>query len=301
MSQAEIILWTPEAIPPTLPKQLIPLSYQEAFPLGIFRQISVILFVSSMWMPAAFSKELTHGENQKNQETPPTSQTAPGLSPSTENAPPPVEQITPETPLKSSKSTGLLGDWVLGPKISLLHLPRPLTIGVEARYAKWLGLSLDYGFLPSIGFPVYDSYTYTSSTLSVGSNSISAAARIFPFKGILFLGTHVGYQSLSGTVSADIQGLNTTFTASANMLFLSPHLGWQWVTESGFFTSMELGWQFTLTCGTSITTDHPSLASHPDYIEGKQLAQTILREKVGNFFESVGLPNLAILQFGYFF
>ncbi len=178
------------------------------------------------------------------------------------------------------KTRGLLGPVVIGPKLSLLRLPTGPTIGLEAKaYERW-GAWLDYGFIPKLNV---DKYSFEFSSWSVG-------AKVYPFKGSFFLGAGFGSYNLTATATlTDNNGNPYTGKLTVNPMFVSPRLGWLWSWQSGFFMSLDLNWQFPL--GLHSTLAVPAGLS-PGSLKDVQ-------DNVDKY-AKIGLPNLGLLQVGWF-
>ena len=186
------------------------------------------------------------------------------------------------------KPKGLAGDFTFGPSMSLLAIPHPLEIGMEAKYRNVIGFSIDYGFIPTLHI--------SSATAQI--NAISAALRWFPFHGAFFLGVRAGSQKISVSKSASISGVDANVQADVTSSFYTPHMGWRWVWSSGFFTGIDLGWQVASGADTQITTNVRSTAIFvtPEYATLESDAK-----KVGNDIGNKALPSLTMIHFGWLF
>lgn len=184
------------------------------------------------------------------------------------------------------KKDGMLWPVVLGPKVGF-GFPTPIQFGLEGRYLSALGFSFDYGMFPSMAF----------SNVSVKLSSWNLAAKYFVWGQAFFVGLKFGSQTFDGSMTNTISGISTTATTSIKTTFLTPHIGWRWTWESGFFMGMEIGAQVALSADSTTTTNaDATIQSTADYAaliadidsKGKTLGRTTI-------------PILTLIQFGYYF
>jgi len=195
------------------------------------------------------------------------------------------------------KTHGYLGPVTLGPMITLLAFPVPIGLGVEGRLLDILSFGVEYSLFP----------TLTLGGVGVHFNSYDAKLRIHPFLGAFMLGVAVGKQSLGAKARFDYSvapGISSgaQIKAEVNTTFVTPHLGWRWISKTGFMFGMEFGWQKALHADTDVGVkfDNPALQdaieADKDYQEKRQDVEDIA-EKLGE----LGLPIVALLQFGFLF
>ncbi len=178
------------------------------------------------------------------------------------------------------KQYGVLGNvpLVFGPRLTIGFI-QPATVGIEAKYANLVGLSVDYGFVPE--------FTLPSSTVSVKWSSWNVGAKVFPFRGAFFLGATLGGRSFTGK-NADPSG---TAEVTVSSTYVAPELGWRWVARSGLFFGMEFGWQFVL----SYTAEGKlnGVPAPPDVNKSLHDAAKFIGEQ--------GLPQVGLFTVGYLF
>jgi hypothetical protein len=202
------------------------------------------------------------------------------------------------------KAHGLLGNFPIGPTVSILQIPHPLQVGLEGKFLDIAGFSFMYGMFPKL----------TISDVSVKLDSWDVRARWFPFRGSFFLGAAYGKQKLTGTkkqsISTNVAQYPTVDIEGKVELetpYLSPHLGWRWVAKSGFFYGLELGWQFALNASTTVSTDkddffntqirpYDTTNAAADY---DKLRADVVDE--GNKIGKIGLPHITLIQIGWYF
>ncbi len=196
------------------------------------------------------------------------------------------ETATPETNEsneKYGKTEGLLGDIIVGPKLTLFGGPVPFRVGLEAKWQNLVGLSFDYGFFPTLSF----------SSVSVGLKGWNLAGKVYPWKRGFFVGVGIGGQTFTGSKTDTT--INDTLTVDMKTTYILPQIGWRWVTVSGFFWGMELGAQIPMSTTTTATHSDPTVAATP---QATQLSTDVTDK--ANTFGNKTIPAVALLQFGYF-
>jgi hypothetical protein len=197
--------------------------------------------------------------------------------------------VAPAWAGENGKTEGLLGPLLVGPKITA-GVPVPFRIGLEGKWSGLVGGGFDYGFFPSMSF----------GEATISANSWNLAARIYPFQESFYIGVAFGKQSLSGSMTDQINtGFTTesvTATAQFNQTFLAPQIGWRWVWDSGLFLGMELGVQIPMSSDVVISTNRLDLEALAEVAALKNDASSEA-ETYGNQV----LPWIGLLQIGYFF
>lgn len=195
----------------------------------------------------------------------------------------PVEEKSNESHSTYGAENPLIPDFAFGPALTLLGLPTPLRFGLETKYLNTVGLSFDYGLIPTI--PI--------DTVTVGLTSWNITAKYYLFQRAMYVGVGFGTQVFTGT-STDTN-VNLTVTATVTTTFLSPHIGWRWVWPSGFFYGMEVGVQVPLTNSTSTTSNNPALNSTPEFVDLSNQIDTNAR-----LLGRTPLPLVTLVQVGWF-
>lgn len=185
------------------------------------------------------------------------------------------------------KTRGVLGDVTFGPSIAILGFPHPAEVSLEGKYLDLFGFQAAYGFLPEI----------TISNVKAKMNAWDVRARWFPFRGAMFIGAAYGQQTLTGSKSDTISGVPVQATVEVKTNYITPHLGWRWVWESGFFMGVDFGWQLASSAKTTVSTNAPAaVQATTEYIS--------LRGKVtdaGNDLGETGLPSVTFIRLGWLF
>lgn len=220
---------------------------------------------------------------------PPTPSPEPTPAPTTtEVTPPPATDTTTTTTTVETKNEES-GErkFRVGPSVTLLGFPTPFRFGVEAKYDNLVGLSIDYGLFPSLTF----------SNIKVKYNSWRIGAQVYPFRGSFYLGVGIGKQNFDGSLVKDTAGTSVTYALTINTTIITPHLGWRWVSMSGFFWGMEVGAQLAASSSATFSSDAPAaLQSTPEYTQNKADI-----EDKGKTFGQTTLPAFALVQFGWMF
>ncbi len=127
----------------------------------------------------------------------------------------------------------------LGPLVGV-GFPRPLAIEGFARVSRYVGVGVEYSFLPRVD-------------LFGASTSFKAAAadlRIFPFKNSFFIGMRVGRQWLDAKATATLAagGSSTELTESmdASTWFVNPRVGFLHRFDSGITLGVDAGVQLPI-------------------------------------------------------
>mgnify|MGYP001580186530 CR=1 FL=1 len=246
----------------------------------VFRSL-VTLVAATACLGAPFYAK---ADSEKKEESPP-SQAKPSKE-SDDNAP-------ASSSTGYGKTRGLLGPVTVGPMINIVSIPGG---AIEAKYTDLLGFGLKFTFLPAI----------TLGGSSIGYNTFDGRARWFPFRGSFFLGAAFGNQSLTASGSNSIStgggSITTDLNIGVSTLYLTPHLGWRWVWESGFMMGMDFGWQAALATTTTLTlslsdkTAEAAVKATDDY---KTLESNVT--SMGDRIGKAGLPSLTLLSMGYLF
>lgn len=104
-----------------------------------------------------------------------------------------------------------------------------------AKIGDWVGLAGDYGASPSITMPIGNGGATISQT------TVSAGARVFPFRGAFFLGGSVGQQSVNAKVTQSAQGQTGGANFSTSTLFIEPQIGFLYRSSFGLAIGCDVG------------------------------------------------------------
>jgi hypothetical protein len=203
----------------------------------------------------------------------------------TEPTPAPAPATAREISSSSSES-----NFLIGPYVTALALPRPFSAGLESKYAGFIGLSGSYGFLPELSL----------SDVKLKLNGWDARVKIYPLQGAFFIGIGYGKQTFTGSQTRTINGIPTTGTIAQDNNFFFPHIGWNWgSTTRGFFMGIDLGVQISTTRTTNFSTTQDSNPVVTSSTEYNDLKKDILDKA-----ETIGktpLPLLSLIKVGYLF
>lgn len=122
--------------------------------------------------------------------------------------------------------------------------------------------------------------------------------RWHPFSGSFFLGSSYGTQTVALTSTEAINGVQAKVDFTVKNQFLTPLVGWIWITDFGLTLGFELGAQIQLGATSEIKTNvtQESILTHPDYLTAEQDAKD-----AGDKFGKSTLPHLTLLRLGYAF
>lgn len=190
---------------------------------------------------------------------------------------------------KADPDEGPLGPVRLG-VLAGIGAPSALTGQLLATYMGWVGVSGDYGSLPTVVLPI-------ASGVNLRQSQISVAGRVYPFHGAVFVGCGVGTQEVEawGGESASIHagGATTTLDGalkmSARTVFVMPQVGFLYRFEMGLAVGMDAGVQLPLSgSGSTTATANGTSAEVPSGV----------RDVVA-FVQTKPTPVLNLLRIGY--
>jgi hypothetical protein len=174
---------------------------------------------------------------------------------------------------------GALGAFRLG---ALAGVGAPSIFSGEglAKIGDWVGLTGDYGAAPSISLPVGNGGATISQT------TVSAGARVFPFRGAFFIGGSVGQQSVTAKVTQSVQGQSGVANFSTSAIFIEPQIGILYRTSFGLAIGCDAGLEIPVSArGQSSVTDGIPLPS--------VLSQAM------TYAEKGPIPSVNLLRLGY--
>ena len=200
----------------------------------------------------------------------------------------------------ASSSQGIAGD--LGITLSG-EFPHPIFVDIEDRLSPAFDIALGGGGL-SLGF------NSNGTPIQASVNAVDLRAHWRPFDGAFFMGFALGIQNLSATATKSIPvptvgSLNTNVALKLTSFYLTPHLGWEWVTSGGFAFGLDFGWQFPFAPSTTVTvtSDQTLTQSVLNLIEQTAEYQS-LNSNVSDAGDKIGkisIPYITVLRLGYFF
>ncbi|MBC7659103.1 MAG: hypothetical protein H7249_05280 [Chitinophagaceae bacterium] len=189
----------------------------------------------------------------------------------------------------------------IGPTIQL-GFPHPLTYGIDAMAAD----------IVSFGFST-GKYSVTQiSKATIDIKSWDVHARVHPFMGSFFLGLAYGNQDVKGkfednetlTLSGFPATVPVRVDAAIKSAYITPHLGWLAIYESGFTMGLEIGAQIPLSPKTSVEGTVPGATpSEVAQIEGNSDYKD-LKKKADDTLKILGkrtVPYVTLLKLGWLF
>jgi hypothetical protein len=149
-----------------------------------------------------------------------------------------------------------------------------------AKIGDWVGLSGDYGTAPSITMPIGNGGATISQT------TVSAGARVFPFRGSFFIGGAVGQQSVNAKVTQSAQGVSGGANFSTTAIFIEPQIGLLYRSSFGLAIGCDIGLEIPVTArGQSSASDGMPLPG--------PLSQAM------TYAEKGPIPSVNLLRLGY--
>jgi hypothetical protein len=215
-----------------------------------------------------------------------------GSAPAT-TPPPPAIAIVDAGPAPAPPARS----WHPGILLGIVSLPRPAQLEALVRLGSDIALGVQYSVLPTLTVPGGDS--------SLQLDATQATFRWFPFHGAFYLGSGAGYQRLKAVLSETVEGGKLRVAADISTFFLSPQLGWLWVTRSAFSIGINLGVQLPLPREPVITETYNGQplpaqggsagvgsSAQDDRDQVRTLARVIMRYPI---------PNIDLLKIGFVF
>jgi hypothetical protein len=200
-------------------------------------------------------------------------------------SPAPAPEAAPaaaQTAAPYGKADGLIPGVLVGPKLALLPVPSLCGVGVEARILNSVGLTLDFGLLPSTDIP-----NAANADAKMEFKDLNAAVRWFPWSQRFYLGAAFGTRTFKARATESTTGL--LGKAEVKSTYVAPELGWRFIWSSGFFMGIDLGWQ--IITSTKSTFDLPAAMNAQDQQDLKDAA-----DELGK----LGFPIVSVLQVGFY-
>jgi hypothetical protein len=179
------------------------------------------------------------------------------------------------------KAEGIIPGAVIGPKFALLPVPAVYGLGLEAKFANFIGVGLDYNAWPTLDF---------GGSVKAGYNDLALTGRVFPWRGRFFLGAALGQRNFFAKGTEATTGQEVKIEVKST--YLAPEIGWRFVWTSGFFMGIDLGYQIVLSPKTTLTAPGLAVAADP------QLKKDV--EDAGDQIGRVGLPIISLIQLGFY-
>lgn len=171
-------------------------------------------------------------------------------------------------------------------------IPHLMTAGLDYIHSSgFFGASLNFG-----GFGT------KTNDVEVSMGHTEIALQYYPFAGSFFVGALVGQQTLKGKKTQVNTQSGQTLTAEVTVKsnYITPHIGWNWIWDSGFNLGFEVGYQSPSSNSTDIVTNAAAYgvteANNAEY--AAQVKD--VRDK-GDQLGKMGLPYLTLLKIGWLF
>lgn len=115
--------------------------------------------------------------------------------------------------------------------------PRPLSVEAFGRLNGFVGVGLEYGFMPEISV----------ANIDVGFRAIAADVRVFPFRSAFFIGLRGGRQWLDAKARIVVRPYGS-FRESmfADVWFVNPRVGFLHTFPSGITVGVDAGIQLPI-------------------------------------------------------
>lgn len=129
-------------------------------------------------------------------------------------------------------------------------------------------------------------------------NQSSVYGRWYPWQGSFYLGLMAGKQKTSISAKQTINGFDAQANLEVNNSFVTPNIGWMWISSIGISWGFEIGAQVQSGATSTLTpnTTDPVILSDPNYIKAAKDATD-----AGDTFGKATLPHLTLLKIGYVF
>jgi len=144
------------------------------------------------------------------------------------------------------------GRFRVGVNLGIISVPRPIQIEGYARLHPFIGVSGSWSTFPKFASDAILSWAGAKSdTTDARLNNFDAwgiALRIYPLRGVFYLGVGAGQQVIDAVVTEKQTGSPIGIGGSARVesWVLTPRIGWQWAWSSGFAMGVDLGVQFVV-------------------------------------------------------
>jgi hypothetical protein len=264
--------------------------------------------------PADLSVPTAKPSSQPMPARPAAPKPAPSAAPSEEPLPPPAPPpAEPRAAAAASPTPRAPGDARTWGGSLALGFPHPFFAGLEYRHdASWSGgVGFGGAYFPDV---LWDGDVHNVNVLAA-----DVRARWHPWQGAFFVGLAAGVQRIDDGASVMVpvtvtspsgnQVFNTVSSLSASItsVYLTPHVGWMKVYESGFLLGFEAGLQVPISMHNSLdteTTDDGGLTTVGinDIVNTSQYINA--RGKVSDAIHDIGtlpMPYFTVARVGWMF
>ncbi len=181
-----------------------------------------------------------------------------------------------KTSYASDNEPSLLGPARLGALVGI-GAPSPFSGQIVFKYKDLIGFNSELSFLPEFKLPIKE-------TFYLEQNQIDFSGRVYPFRGMFFLGCGVGLQQI--TIKNNYQSNNPSST-DINNVFISPRLGILHRFNGGFSLGMDLGALIPFSSSIRRTNSE------------KEIPKEVYN--ISDAVEKTPIPFIHLLQIGYIF
>jgi hypothetical protein len=146
-----------------------------------------------------------------------------------------------------------------------------------AKIGDWIGLSGEYGAAPALTIPIGNGGATISQT------TVSASARVYPFRGAFFIGGAVGEQTTDAKVSQSAQGVTGAANFQTKAMFIEPQIGLLYRFKFGLAIGCDIGLEIPVKASGQAST--------------QQLPGPL--EQAMTYAEKGPIPSVNLLRLGY--
>lgn len=145
---------------------------------------------------------------------------------------------------------------------------------------------------------VYGGFKGTSSEYDYSLSQAGIVGRWHPFASAFYVGLIVGSQTANVSAKKTISGIEAEATVEVKNSFITPNIGWMWVSTWGLSWGFELGLQTHSGATTTVksNTSNAAILNSADYLQAEKDAKD-----GGDKFGKMNLPHLTLIRLGYVF
>lgn len=229
-----------------------------------------------------------------------TSEPAAAPAPETSETTPAVQEAAAPTATNTS-SGGLLGDFRVGPSVNV-GFPFLMNYGVDVMWKKTF----------SGGFYGGGMKRDIDDKSQIELYNWDLRGRWHPFQGSFFLGAAYGKHGIVGLTKSNLkfdnEGVEMTVPTSLRLeitsSYLTPHLGWMSVWDSGFTMGFEIGYQIPSGVSTEMQTAFENVSASGEQAVKDSAAYKKLKtdlEDLGDTLGKTAVPYINLLKLGWMF
>lgn len=259
-----------------------------------FRAALLSLLTSAWISPISLAQD---GDSPAPESAPATEESVPTEAVS-DQATPIVEPVI-DSPQDEHEVKGLFGSFRIGPTVTV-GFPHPMNYGLDLQLSKNLSFNFSTGKFERD----------FSDKVNVQIANWDLRARWHPFSGSFFIGAAYGQQELSlraeEAIKLKVQGFETavptTIQVDLKTNYLSPHLGWFAVWDSGFTLGFEIGAQVPMSNKTTMDVGFKEVSSSQESsIKGSDEYQKLKTsvDDAGDLMGKKVIPYITLVRLGW--